>query len=158
MKTRILALAAVVAVTAAVPAAAGTNKFSVKLKKEGAAVGKIAFKIKTNKDGVATKLTSMKVTGLKTQCLSEDGVKPGSTVTGKLSGSIKITKVKSSTGKTVYSFQKSSLKTGGFAFSFSGTANKKGTKVKNARIDGGDLDPKPPSCTHNSDDFSAKRK
>jgi hypothetical protein len=158
MKTRILAIAAVAALTVAVPASAATNSFSVKLKKEGAAVGKISFKIETNKAGVAAKVTSIKVTGLKTLCLSEEGVEPGSTVTGKLAGTIKIKKLKSSDGKTTYYFDQIGLKVPGFAFAFSGTPNKKGTKVTNGRISGGDVDPQPPSCTHRSDDFTAKRK
>ncbi len=158
MKTRILVIAAALALTAAAPASAATNSFSVKLKEEGAAVGKVSFKIKTNKAGVAAKVTSIKVTGLKTVCLSEDGVKPGSPVTGKLAGTIKIKKLSSSSGKTTYYFDKSGLKVAGFVFGFSGSPNKKGTKVTNGRLQGGDLDPQPPSCTHRPDDFTAKRK
>lgn len=158
MKTRILALTVALLLLAAFPAAAGTNKFSVTLEDNGAEVGKLSFKIKTNKSGVATKITSMKATGLKTLCLSETGVTPGATITGKISGKVKVFKRKFAGGKTVYAFEATGLKAPGFFFGFSGTTNKKGTKVKNARLTGSDADPSPPSCTHQPDDFKAKRK
>ena len=158
MKTRILALTGALLLLGAFPAVAGTNKFSVTLKDDGAEVGKLSFKIKTNKKGVATKITSMKATGLETKCLSEAGVAPGATITGKITGKVKVFKTKAAGGKTVYAFNASGLKGPGFFFSFSGGTNKKGTKVKNARLTGSDADPSPPSCTHQPDDFNAKRK
>jgi len=159
MKTRILSLAATGALLILAPAAsAATYKFSVDLEradfKDGKA-GKATFKVKTDKKGVATKVTSVKLSGLKSLCLSEDGVKPGPTLSGTLPGSITVKKPTGSFKR--YSFQKSSLKISGYAFSVSGTVNKAGTKVSDFRIDGGDTNPQPPSCTARGDGNPKKK-
>ncbi|HEX5910182.1 MAG TPA: hypothetical protein VFY44_06785 [Thermoleophilaceae bacterium] len=158
MKSFTLALSAALLLAAAPAASAATYKFGADLERadfrDGKA-GKATFKVKTNKKGVASKVTSVKLSGLKSLCLSEDGVKPGATVSGTLGGSISIKKPTSSFNK--YSFQKSGLKLGGFAFSVSGTVNKAGTKVMSFRIDGGDTNPQPPSCTARGDGKPKKK-
>lgn len=151
MKLRHLLVPALALLIVAPPATAATYKFSTDLERseiKGSA-GKVTFKVKTNSKGVASKVTSVKVSGLKSVCLSEDGVKPGPTVSGTLASSITVKKPTSSFKK--YSFQKSSLKLGGFAFSVLGTVNKAGTKVSDFRVSGGDTNPSPPSCTANGD-------
>ena len=78
-------------------------------------------------------------------------MKPGPAVSGKVPGSFKIKKLKSGEGKTIYSFQESGFKVDGYFFFIGGSVNKKGTKVTAITVDGGDDDPKPPSCTARGD-------
>ena len=92
-------------------------------------------------------------------CLSEDRREaPAATVTGKLSGQRpRSSKVKSSPGKTVYAFAGDApLKTGGFAFGFSGTANKKGDQgQERPDLTDGDRRSEAPELHASSDDFEA---
>lgn len=159
MKTRILALTGILVLAAAFPAVAGTNKFSAKLKNtEGTTVGKVSFKVKTNKKGVATKVTSLKVSDVQTQCLSEDGVKPGPKVTAKFPGSHKITVAEGAADTKFISFRTKTLKKSGFYVVVSGNfKTKKGRAVKDGRVNVSNIDKSAGSCSVTGD-FKAKRK
>lgn len=100
MKTRILALVAIVVLAMTAVAVAKTNTLTGKLKRHPE--GKVTIKVKLSKKGVVKKVTAINVTNFPSNCSNQRGDKvPGKTATAKL-GSAKITKTKSG-GKTYYS-------------------------------------------------------
>lgn len=99
MKTRILALVAILALATAAVAVAKTNTLTGKLKLYPE--GKVTIKAKLSKKGVVKKVTAINVTNFPSRCSNQRGDKiPGKTATAKL-GSYKITKTLSG-GKTYY--------------------------------------------------------
>jgi preprotein translocase subunit SecF len=133
MRTRILALAAILALATAAVAVAGTNKFSTSVKKQPGS--KISFKIKTNKKGVATKVTSLKVSGIQVTCESRQtsGPKfPGPKVSASL-GTVKIQKQVLG-GTTGYLFQVQKQAGGAFWNVGGALTSKKGRKVTDGSV------------------------
>ena len=147
MKTRILALAAVVVLALTAVAVAGTNKFSKTLKGGGA----VSFKVKTNKKGIATKVTSFSLKGT-TECMNEaeNQLKAGPVIKAKL-GSFKVKKFAGTYGfegtKTI----------NGVKHTVSGSfTSKKGRKVGGSIRAKGRIADK--ACVFPANEYSAKRK
>ena len=107
MRTRSIAVAcATAALIIPAVALAGTNTFDTSLKKGSQTTGKLSFKVQTNGQGTATKVTAIKVSGLKTRCVDANGkiIENGPVVSGSI-GSADI-KTPKETGSRFYSFNK----------------------------------------------------
>jgi hypothetical protein len=115
IQTTLLLALALLFVPASV-AAAETNTFKTTTRTK---TGTVAFKVKTNKAGAPAKLTGIKVSDFKTECIGEDDLKPGPTLSASL-GDIKVRLVRGH-----HRFLKSQT-IAGRTWTFSGILNGKG--------------------------------
>ena len=129
MRKRSIAVAcATGALLAPAVALAGTNTFSTSLKRGAKTTGTLSFKIQTNGEGTATKVTAIKVSGLKTRCVDENGTikENGPVVTGSI-GSADI-KTPKETGSRFYSFDKVK-RSGGLRIGVRGLLSRRAPRV-----------------------------